>query len=322
MRAPDPRSSRNPRCLISLVKQGKIPPVEERLPVPEDVLVLNVMNEIGQYGGMWRITQTGSVIGDLDDKADCMYREPNEVDSIPEICKSFQVSPDGTTWTFELRRGTKWSDGEPMTMEDVKFAWNELNFNKEFNPTIQAQYRDAITGNEVKFNVVDDTTFTLTFDSPSFTLTDGKSQRGYWRSGSGGFSWYAPKHFLAEFHPDYSTAAKITEHLGRYQQETWTALMRKVTNPRDIDIGIKGPSLNAWYHESILDSIGFDSRNHFLRGRGPRGEPASLHRQADIRAIGGPCPSRAADDGGRDRPEFLPVVNPRAAPVRDEYGER
>ena len=282
---PRPTQFQESPMSYQLVKQGKIPPVEERLPVPEDVLVLNVMNEIGQYGGMWRITQTGSVIGDLDDKADCMYREPNEVDSIPEICKSFKVSPDGTTWTFELRRGTKWSDGEPMTMEDVNFAWNELNFNKEFNPTVQPQYRDAITDNEVSFNVVDDTTFTLTFDTPSFTLTDGKAQRGYWRSGNGGFSWYAPKHFLAEFHPDHSTAAKITEHLGRYDQEAWTGLMRKVTNPRDIDIGIKGPSLNAWYHESILDTIGFDARNHFFVGVDPEGNQLPyIDRRTSVRS--------------------------------------
>ncbi len=281
---PRPTQFQESPMSYQLVKQGKIPPVEERLPVPEDVLVLNVMNEIGQYGGMWRITQTGSVIGDLDDKADCMYREPNEVDSIPEICKSFQVSPDGTTWTFELRRGTNWSDGEPMTMEDVEFAWNELNFNKDFNPIVQPQYRDAITNNEVSFNVVDDATFTLTFDTPSFTLTDGKSQRGYWRSGSGGFSWYAPKHFLAEFHPDHSTAAKITEHLGRYDQEAWTGLMRKVTNPRDMDIGIKGPSLNAWYHESILDTIGFDSRNHFFVGVDPEGNQLPyIDRRTSVR---------------------------------------
>lgn len=281
---PRPTQFQESPMSYQLVKQGKIPPVDERLPVPEDVLVLNVMNEIGQYGGMWRITQTGNVIGDLDDKADCMYREPNEVDSIAEICKSFQVSPDGTVWTFELRRGANWSDGAPMTMEDVKFAWNELNFNKEFNPTVQPQYRDAITNNEVSFNVVDDTTFTLTFDTPSFTLTDGKAQRGYWRSGRGGFSWYAPKHFLAEFHPDHSTAAKITEHLGRYQQEAWTGLMRKVTNPRDPDIGIKGPSLNAWYHESILDTQGFDSRNHFFVGVDPEGNQLPyIDRRTSVR---------------------------------------
>ena len=282
---PRPTQFQESPMSYQLVKQGKIPPVEERLPVPEDVLVLNVMNEIGQYGGMWRITQTGSVIGDLDDKADCMYREPNEVDSIPEICKSFQASPDGTVWTFEIRRGAKWSDGEPMTMEDVAFAWNELNFNEEFNPTIQAQYRDAITNNKVSFNVVDDATFTLTFDTPSFTLTDGKAQRGYWSSGNGGFSWYAPKHFLAEFHPDHSTAAKITEHLGRYQQEAWTGLMRKVTSPRDPDIGIKGPSMNAWYHESILDTIGFDARNHFFVGVDPEGNQLPyIDRRTSVRS--------------------------------------
>jgi len=254
-----------------LVKQGKIPPVAQRLPVPEDVMVLDVQNEIGQYGGTWRITQTGSVIGDLDDKADCMYREPNEIDSIPEVCKDFQVSQDGKTWTMTLRRGAKWSDGKPHTMDDVKFAWEDLNLNTNLNPTIGATYRDAVTDNPVKFTSIDDVTYTLSFDTPSFTLTDGKSQRGYWNCGRGGFCWHAPKHFLTAYHPDYASADSLNAAMGKYQQSDWTRLMRKVTNPRDMDIGIKGPSMNAWYHESILDTEGHDVRNHFFIGTDPEG---------------------------------------------------
>ena len=42
----------------ALVKAGTLPPVEERLPVPEDVWVLAPYDEIGQYGGTMRITSS------------------------------------------------------------------------------------------------------------------------------------------------------------------------------------------------------------------------------------------------------------------------
>jgi len=42
---------------------------------------------------------------------------------IPWLAESWQVTPDGMTWTFRLRQGVNWHDGQPLTAEDVAFSY-------------------------------------------------------------------------------------------------------------------------------------------------------------------------------------------------------
>ena len=42
----------------------------------------------------------------------------------PEIAKSWSVSPDGTTFTFEIFDNLKWSDGKDLTVQDIKFSFS------------------------------------------------------------------------------------------------------------------------------------------------------------------------------------------------------
>jgi oligopeptide transport system substrate-binding protein len=44
----------------------------------------------------------------------------------PGMAKSYEVSDDGTTYTFQLRKDAKWSDGHPVTAEDFAFAWKRV----------------------------------------------------------------------------------------------------------------------------------------------------------------------------------------------------
>jgi peptide/nickel transport system substrate-binding protein len=46
--------------------------------------------------------------------------------SRPNIFSSFAASEDYTTYTFSFRKGLKWSDGEPVTTEDVRFVFEDL----------------------------------------------------------------------------------------------------------------------------------------------------------------------------------------------------
>lgn len=45
---------------------------------------------------------------------------------VPKLAKSFEISPDGKTYTFKLRHGIKWSDNKPITADDVIFTWNKI----------------------------------------------------------------------------------------------------------------------------------------------------------------------------------------------------
>lgn len=59
----------------------------------------------------------------------------------PGFAHAWTVEPDGMTWTFKLRKGVKWSDGQPLTADDVVFTWNDVIY----NPHIINVTRDLFT---------------------------------------------------------------------------------------------------------------------------------------------------------------------------------
>jgi peptide/nickel transport system substrate-binding protein len=48
---------------------------------------------------------------------------------VPDLAKSWEISDDSLVITFHLREGLKWSDGEPITADDVVFTYNDLLLN-------------------------------------------------------------------------------------------------------------------------------------------------------------------------------------------------
>ena len=45
---------------------------------------------------------------------------------IPGVAESWDISPDGKSWTFHLRHDTKWSNGDPVTAEDFVYSFRRL----------------------------------------------------------------------------------------------------------------------------------------------------------------------------------------------------
>jgi peptide/nickel transport system substrate-binding protein len=74
----------------------------------------------------------------------------------PGLAASWTNSPDGKTWTFKLRKNLRWSDGAPLTADDVVFTWNGVIY----NPKIDNVMRDAfiIAGKKFTVTKVDDLT--------------------------------------------------------------------------------------------------------------------------------------------------------------------
>jgi peptide/nickel transport system substrate-binding protein len=47
----------------------------------------------------------------------------------PGLAESWSVGPDQKTWTFKMRKGLLWSDGQPLTADDVVFTFNDVVYN-------------------------------------------------------------------------------------------------------------------------------------------------------------------------------------------------
>lgn len=75
---------------------------------------------------------------------------------LPGLAESWSVAPDNKTWTFKLRKNLRWSDGAPLTADDVVFTWNDIVYNTNINNVT----RDIVTVNGKPFKVtkVDDLT--------------------------------------------------------------------------------------------------------------------------------------------------------------------
>ena len=74
----------------------------------------------------------------------------------PGLAESWTNTPDGKTWTFKLRKNLRWSDGEPLTADDVVFTFNDVIY----NPGVDNVTRDALQVDGKPFTVtkIDDLT--------------------------------------------------------------------------------------------------------------------------------------------------------------------
>lgn len=52
--------------------------------------------------------------------------DPRTGETIPALAESWETSADGLTWTYHIRQGTRWSDGEPVTAADVEWTFRTM----------------------------------------------------------------------------------------------------------------------------------------------------------------------------------------------------
>lgn len=107
---------------------------------------------------------------------DFLYRENEKGEFVPSLAESYEMSEDGTVYTFKLREGLTFADGSPLTAKDVKFSWlHALAPENAFEYAYQLYYiKNAAPYNagecaaeEVGLEVVDDTTLVVTLEKPT-----------------------------------------------------------------------------------------------------------------------------------------------------------
>ncbi len=105
-------------------------------PIPVDALVVDfpagkfdstivetLAGDLATVNPLVNETMAGSaVIGRI--LAGLTTLDPYTGDVIPNLAKSWEISADNLQYTFHLRRGIHWSDGQPFTADDVLFTWS------------------------------------------------------------------------------------------------------------------------------------------------------------------------------------------------------
>ncbi len=203
------------------VAAGELPPVEERL--PEEPLVVEVVEEIGQYGGTLHMLTP--VPNDMDDcdtfNEQCVLRMSPGLTTIePNIAKGWEFSEDAKTLTLFLRKGMKWSDGAPFTADDVMFWYEDVVLNDELTPVKPGDWSPG--GELMKVEKIDDWTVQLRFAAPYAVATLMLAHS--WGMPS---SFFYPKHYLKQFHPNYVPMEKLKEMAEERGFDHWYELFRE-----------------------------------------------------------------------------------------------
>jgi peptide/nickel transport system substrate-binding protein len=190
--------------LADMVAAGDLPPVEDRLPVAEDIQVITPVDSIGEYGGTWFNVTWGDDPGNIRMVTyDPPVRwKPDYTGYEPGLVKAWEYNADGTELTWHFREGVKWSDGEPFTMEDMKFWWEDLANNPDIGFITAPWWGFDANADLMTVTFPDDYTMVMNWGTPQWITTYIVAQ-GFWE-------WepmMRPKHFLSQFHPTYNADA-------------------------------------------------------------------------------------------------------------------
>ncbi|WP_414620898.1 ABC transporter substrate-binding protein [Calothrix sp. CCY 0018] len=84
----------------------------------------------------------------------------------PELAESWKVSDDGLRFVFTLRDSLKWSDGKPLTADDVAFTYNGIYFNKEIPTDTKDAFKIGESGQLPKVRKLGDREVEFTLPEP------------------------------------------------------------------------------------------------------------------------------------------------------------
>ena len=236
--------------LAALVKDGKLPAVKDRL--PSEPMVLKPLSAVGKYGGTWRRGFLGP--GDwengnrLNASDKLLFWDPTGTKIVPSAAKSWEQSADGKTIRVNLRKGMRWSDGAPFTADDFVFWFEDLYSNKDI---VSAPIADMSPGGKPgKVVKIDDTTVEFQFENPHFLFIDflagdtliggGQSVR---QSQGTTYGAYAPKHYLKQFLPKYSSEQAVNDKAKAEGFENWVKMLHF---KKDWTLNTALPTIGPW----------------------------------------------------------------------------
>ncbi|MDX7950618.1 ABC transporter substrate-binding protein [Lichenihabitans sp. Uapishka_5] len=236
---PQARAATETPYFAAKVAAGALPPVDARLPEHPRVVDLKAMGrEPGKPGGTWHM-----LMGDQRDlRMVTLYSYARlvgfdtKLKLVADILESFEVQDD-EVFTFHLRKGHRWSDGEPFTAEDFRYYWEDVALNTKLYPS-GPEMGLTIGGEKPKFEVIDPWTVRYTWASPNPAFLPSLA-------GPQPLYIYMPAHYLKQFNPRYADKDELAKKVKAAHVKDWSALHERMSRqyrPENPDL----PTLEPW----------------------------------------------------------------------------
>ena len=184
-----------------------LPPLAER--IPAEALVVAPYHSIGKYGGTFDVMSNATEAGTSDFLAIRhvnLVRYSDDLQTIvPNVARDWEWNDDFTQLTFFLRKGHKWSDGEPFGARDVKYWYDNLSLNSKVieNPKDYV----LVAGKPMTVDVIDAQTVRFNLPAPKPGLLVH-----FANTFAQGFQ---PMHFLGKWDPELNPDAdKMAQAAG------------------------------------------------------------------------------------------------------------
>ena len=273
------------------VAAKKLPPVKQRLPeVPLVVTMDGKTGELGQHGGTLNM-----LIGRARDVRMLvvygyarLVGYDRNLQVVPDILESIEVKDD-KVFTMKLRKGHKWSDGQPFTTDDFRYFWDDVANDRDLSPSGPPSEL-LIDGAGPRIEYLDKWTVRYTWSKPN---PDYISRM----AGPSPLFIFRPAHYLRQFHKKYNPKVVEAEKTDAGKR-TWAAMHNREDNMYQFD-NPKLPTLQPWINTSKPPT------DRFVAVRNP-----FFHR---------------VDSNGRQLPYIdkviMPIVDGKLIPAKAGAGE-
>jgi peptide/nickel transport system substrate-binding protein len=226
-------------ALAALVAQGKLPAVHARVPAEPAIADLAARGrKPGRSGGTLRTMMSKEK--DIRLVSTWGYARlvgwTPELELKPDLVKSVDVR-DGRVFTFRLRAGHKWSDGQAFTSEDFRYFWEDIANNPELSP--KGPPVDLLNDGEApKVEILDPLTVRYSWTRPNarFLSVLAQAREPY---------IYRPAHYLKQFHAAHAPKLNLSSLVVQKKMRSWAQLHNQMDSMGNNDNPAL-PTLQAW----------------------------------------------------------------------------
>jgi peptide/nickel transport system substrate-binding protein len=154
---------------------------------------------------------------------------------LPDLLESIDAKGE-RVFTMKLRKGHRWSDGQPFTTDDFRYFWDDVANNKELSPT--GPPSDLLVNGEApKVEILDKQTVRYSWSKPNPDFLPRMA-------GASPLFIFRPAHYLKKFHRKYNPNAGEAQ-AGAAVKRGWAAVHNREDNMYQFDNPAL-PTLQPW----------------------------------------------------------------------------